>query len=169
MLSCNRKSVERRDVRRFTSCFDIQLRANAPNEFRCATFRGKHTGKKKKIAGLNRFDIGAEWFGGAGNLIPSSFNCAQRWPVDPFRELPFPTVRTTVDVQHLPGYLASFCKINDRTRYIIDRRTFPIGTAYDNLFRKVGVKRGVNDAWGYGVKANVLLCILQSETPYSCV
>jgi hypothetical protein len=44
MLSCNRKSVERREVRRFTSRFYIQLRANTSNEFRCATFGGKHAG-----------------------------------------------------------------------------------------------------------------------------
>ena len=69
-------------------------------------------------------------------------------------------MRTAVDVQHLPGYLASFGKINDRIRYIVDRRSCSHRRLLmNNFFRNVGVKRGVNDAWGYGVKANVLLRI----------
>jgi hypothetical protein len=43
MLSCNRKSVERREVRSFTSRVHIELGADATNEFRCTTFGGKHS------------------------------------------------------------------------------------------------------------------------------
>jgi len=78
-------------------------------------------------------------------------------------------VRTAVHVQHLPGYLASFCEINYRISYIINGRdSAHWGLPFDNLFPKVGVKRGVNDTWSYGVEANVLLRILRSETPYAC-
>jgi hypothetical protein len=62
MLSCNSKSVKRREMRRFTSRFDIQLGADAPDEFRDAAFRRKHAGKKKQIACLHRFHISAERF-----------------------------------------------------------------------------------------------------------
>jgi len=42
--------------------FHIPLRADAPNEFRPVTSRGKHPAEKKQIAGLHRFCIGAERF-----------------------------------------------------------------------------------------------------------
>ena len=75
-------------------------------------------------------------------------------------------MRTAVHVQHLPGYLTSFSQVNDRIRYILDRRSSPHRRLLlNNLFRKVGVKRGVNDAWSYGVESNVLLRIFGSETP----
>ena len=75
-------------------------------------------------------------------------------------------MRTAINVQHLPGYLTSFSKVNDRIRYIIDRRSSPHWRLLmNNLFRKVGVKRSINDAWSYGVEANVLPRILGSETP----
>ena len=60
MLPRDRQGVERREVSRLAPRFHIELRADAPNEFRHATFRGKHPGQKKQIARLHRFRIGAE-------------------------------------------------------------------------------------------------------------
>ena len=60
MLPRDSEGVERREVSRLAPRFHIELRADASNEFRLAAFRGKHTGKKKKIAGLHRFYISAE-------------------------------------------------------------------------------------------------------------
>jgi len=39
-------------------------RADTPNEFCQAAFRGKHDAQKKQIASLRRFHIGAERLGG---------------------------------------------------------------------------------------------------------
>src|SRR5438105_9666232 len=60
MLSRDSEDVERREVSRLAPRFYIELRANAPNEFRPVAFRGKHSAQKKQIAGLHRFHIGAE-------------------------------------------------------------------------------------------------------------
>src|SRR5437016_11558547 len=60
MLPRDSEDVERREVSRLAPGFYIELRANAPNEFRLVTFRGKHPAQKKQIAGLHRFHIGAE-------------------------------------------------------------------------------------------------------------
>src|SRR5262249_35276328 len=54
------EGVERRKVSRVMSCFQIELSADAPDEFRSATFCGKHSGEEKQIARLHHFRIGAE-------------------------------------------------------------------------------------------------------------
>ena len=54
--------------------FHIELRADASNEFRSVAFRGKRHAQKKQIARLRRFHIGAKRSGGAGSLMPRSFN-----------------------------------------------------------------------------------------------
>src|SRR6266851_9324536 len=63
MFSRDSKDVERREVSRLAPRVHIERRADAPNEFRAATFGGKHPGKKKQIARLHRFHIGAERLG----------------------------------------------------------------------------------------------------------
>ncbi len=60
MLSRHSEDVERREVSRLASRFHIELRADAPNEFRPVAFRGKHPAQKKQIARLHRFHISAE-------------------------------------------------------------------------------------------------------------
>ncbi len=60
MLPRHSEDVERREVSRLAPRFHIELRADAPNEFRPVAFRGKHPAQKKQIAGLHRFHIGAE-------------------------------------------------------------------------------------------------------------
>ena len=60
MFSRDRESIERREVSGFATRFHVELGADPPNEFRLAARRGKHTGKKKQIAGLHRFYISAE-------------------------------------------------------------------------------------------------------------
>src|SRR5450432_217179 len=62
MPSRHSEDVERREVSRFAPRFHIELRADAPNEFRRVAFRGKHPTQKKQIARLHRFHIGAERF-----------------------------------------------------------------------------------------------------------
>jgi hypothetical protein len=60
MLPHNSEGIERREVSRLAPRFHIELRADAPNEFRPVAFRGKHPGQKKQIASLHRFHIGAK-------------------------------------------------------------------------------------------------------------
>jgi hypothetical protein len=60
MLPRDSEGVERREVSRLAPRFHIELRADAPDEFRRAAFGGKHSGQKKQIARLHRFRIGAE-------------------------------------------------------------------------------------------------------------
>src|SRR5262249_29528799 len=40
--------------------FDIELRADAPDDFRLAAFGRKHPAQKEEIPGLHRFDVAAE-------------------------------------------------------------------------------------------------------------
>src|SRR6266567_1581695 len=61
ILPRDSQDVERRKVSRLAPRFHIELRADAPNEFRLAAFRGKHPAQKKQIARLHRFCISAEW------------------------------------------------------------------------------------------------------------
>ena len=63
MFSRDREDIERREVSCFASSFDVELDADAPDEFRGAAFGGKHAGKEKQIACLHRFHISAERFG----------------------------------------------------------------------------------------------------------
>src|SRR5438132_3724409 len=60
MLPRNSKDIERREMSRLAPRFHIELRADAPNEFRGMAFRRKHPAQKKQIARLHRFHIGAE-------------------------------------------------------------------------------------------------------------
>src|ERR1700730_1131207 len=60
MLPRDSEDVQRREVSRLAPRFYIELRADAPNEFRLVAFRGKHPAQKKQIARLHRFHIGAE-------------------------------------------------------------------------------------------------------------
>jgi hypothetical protein len=63
MFFRDREDIERREVSRLASRVHIEFRADASNEFRDATFRGKHPGNKKQIACLHRFHISAERLG----------------------------------------------------------------------------------------------------------
>ena len=60
MFSRDSEDVEGREVSGLAPRFHIELRADAPNEFRRAALRGKHPGKKKQITGLHRFHISPE-------------------------------------------------------------------------------------------------------------
>src|SRR6266513_1519566 len=60
MLPRDSEGVERREVSRLAPRFHIELRSDAPDEFRPAAFRGKHATEKKQIARLHRFHISAE-------------------------------------------------------------------------------------------------------------
>ena len=68
------EDIERREVCRFAPSFDIELHADAPNEFRPASFCGKHSSQEKQIARLYRFEKVPNGSGGAGSVMPSSFN-----------------------------------------------------------------------------------------------
>jgi hypothetical protein len=59
MLSSDSKNVDRREVSRLAPRFYIELRADAPSEFRPVAIRGKHPAQKKQIARLHGFHIGA--------------------------------------------------------------------------------------------------------------
>src|SRR5258706_12696234 len=60
MLTCDSERVQRRKASRLAPRLHIELCADAPNEFRPASFRGQHPGQKKQIAGLHRFRVGAK-------------------------------------------------------------------------------------------------------------
>src|SRR5882762_6408689 len=60
MLTCDREAVKRREIGRLAARVHVEFRTDAPDEFRRAAFRGKHSGQKKKIARLHCFRIGAE-------------------------------------------------------------------------------------------------------------
>jgi hypothetical protein len=49
MLPRDSEGVERREVSCLAPRFHIELRADAPDEFRPVALRGKHAGQKKKI------------------------------------------------------------------------------------------------------------------------
>src|SRR5436853_6626366 len=73
MLPRDSEDVERREVSRLAPRFHIELRADAPNEFRPVTLRGKHPAQKKQVARLHRFLIDAERFGGCRELDAKFF------------------------------------------------------------------------------------------------
>jgi hypothetical protein len=60
-------------VSRLATRLHIELGADAPNEFRLAALRGKHSGQKKQITRLNRFHVRAERLGRRGELDPKFF------------------------------------------------------------------------------------------------
>jgi hypothetical protein len=60
MLRRDSEHVERRELGGLAPRFHIELPADAPDEFCSAAFRGKYPTQKKLIAGLYRFQIGAE-------------------------------------------------------------------------------------------------------------
>jgi hypothetical protein len=61
MLPRDSEAVERCQVRGLASCLDVEFRADAPDEFRFAAYRGKHSGEKEQVARLHRFRVDAEW------------------------------------------------------------------------------------------------------------
>src|SRR6266853_5601775 len=60
MLTCDSEAVKRREIGRLAARVHVEFRTDAPDEFRRAAFRGKHSGQKKKIDRLHCFRIGAE-------------------------------------------------------------------------------------------------------------
>ncbi len=60
MLPRDREGVQCGQTGRLVARFDVQLRAEAPNEFRLAAFSGKHSGEKEQAARLHRFGVDAE-------------------------------------------------------------------------------------------------------------
>jgi hypothetical protein len=60
MLPRNSEDIECSEVSRLAPRLQVELRADAPNEFRPTAFRRKHAGQKKQFARLNSFHIGAE-------------------------------------------------------------------------------------------------------------
>src|SRR5258707_14006864 len=60
MLPRDSERVQRRKASRLAPLLHIELCAEAPNEFRFASFRGQHPSQKKQIAGLHRFRVGAK-------------------------------------------------------------------------------------------------------------
>ena len=68
MLPRNSENIECSEVSRLAPRLHVELRADAPNEFRRAAFRRKHAGQKKKFARLNSFHIDAERSGWHGEL-----------------------------------------------------------------------------------------------------
>jgi hypothetical protein len=61
MLPGDSEAIERRKVSRIASRLHVELRADAPDEFRRAAFRRKHPGQKKQIARLHRFFCNSAW------------------------------------------------------------------------------------------------------------
>src|SRR5438309_7241228 len=60
MLPRDSEAVQRREASRLAPRLDVELRPDAPREFRPVAFRRKHPAQKKQIARLHRFHIGAE-------------------------------------------------------------------------------------------------------------
>ena len=109
MLSRDSEDVERREVSRVAPRFHIELRTDASNKFRAAAFCGKHPGKKKQIARLRRFHIGAERFRRRRELDAKFFQpLFRRWPAESLRGLPFANVRTAIHV--LPLFCGHSCQ-----------------------------------------------------------
>src|SRR6266480_5596695 len=73
MFSRDSENVERGEVSRLAPRFHIELRADAPNEFRGVAFRRKHPAQKKQIARLHRFHVRAERFRGRRKLDAKFF------------------------------------------------------------------------------------------------
>src|SRR5215471_19429121 len=61
MLPRDSEAVERRQLSRRPPRFYVELRTDAPNEFRRVAFSRKHSAQKKQITRLHSFHIGAEW------------------------------------------------------------------------------------------------------------
>src|SRR6267143_2196890 len=62
------EKVERRELSRLATGFQVELRADAPSESRPAAFRGKHSAKKEQIARLHGFYVRAERLRRRGEL-----------------------------------------------------------------------------------------------------
>src|SRR5438105_11943268 len=60
MLPRDSEDVDRRQLSGLAPRFHIELRADAPNEFRAVSFRRKHAAEKKQIARLHRFSVCTE-------------------------------------------------------------------------------------------------------------
>ena len=107
--------------------FHIEFRADAPDEFRRAAFRGKHPAQKKQIARLHRFHIGAKRLRRRRKLDAEFFQPLLGARRREASWLPFANVRTAVHVQHLPSHLAGFRQIEDRATMSFTSETRPIG------------------------------------------
>src|SRR4029077_3988357 len=62
MLPRDSEGVERCQVSGLASRFHVEVRADAPDEFRFAAYSGKHSGEKKQVARLHCFRVDAERF-----------------------------------------------------------------------------------------------------------
>jgi hypothetical protein len=60
VLPRDSQAVERCQVSGLASCLDVEFRADAPDEFRFAAYRGKHPSEKQQVTGLHRFRVDAE-------------------------------------------------------------------------------------------------------------
>ena len=60
MFSDDSEKVKRGQFRRLAPRFDIQLRTDAPYEFRLPITGWKHASYEQQIAGLDRFDVGTK-------------------------------------------------------------------------------------------------------------
>ena len=84
--------------------------------------------------------------------------------------LPTAGVRTAVDVEHLPGYLACLGEVENSVGNVFDVRD---SSHWLQCLKKVPgisfVHWSVDDARGNGVEADTLLCILNRETPNDCI
>src|SRR5579863_4886030 len=54
------EDVERREARGRPASLHIELRSDAPDEFRFMAFGGEHHAEKKEFAGLDGFHVGSE-------------------------------------------------------------------------------------------------------------
>jgi hypothetical protein len=89
MLARDGEDVERRESRRRTGRFQVELRAEAPDEFRRAAFCREHAGEKKQIACAHRFDISAERLGRRRKRDAEFFSAAaRRLTIENFRGQP---------------------------------------------------------------------------------
>src|SRR5258707_6526907 len=68
MLPRNSQDVDGREASRLATLFDVELRADPPDELRSAAFRGEHPAQEKQLARLHRLHIRAEWLGRFGKL-----------------------------------------------------------------------------------------------------
>jgi hypothetical protein len=63
MLPGHGNGVESCDMGRLFPRFDIQFRANPPDEFWLPAFCGEHSTQKQETVGLDGFSVGSEWLG----------------------------------------------------------------------------------------------------------
>ena len=72
--------------------FAVELRTEVPDEFRFASYSGKHSGEKEQVARVHRFCVDANGSGGTGSLMPSCLNrcsAVARGELSPLKILSF--------------------------------------------------------------------------------